>query len=61
MILALREGTSLSGVEIITLVLGLAVSMALMLLGYFSVSIMHMKSQTFGLMDSQYAAFYLHF
>ena len=57
MILALREGTSLSSVEIITLVIGLAVSVALMLLGYFSVSIVNMKSQTLGIMDSQYAAF----
>ena len=39
MILALRDGTSLSNPEIITVVLGLAVSLALMLLGWFSVSI----------------------
>ncbi|KAI0209978.1 hypothetical protein LSAT2_005315 [Lamellibrachia satsuma] len=36
-ILALRDGTSLSNPEIITVVLGLAVSLALMLLGWFSV------------------------
>lgn len=35
-ILALRDGTLLSGPKVITLVLGLAVSLALMLLGWFS-------------------------
>ena len=39
MILVLREGVSLSTPEIITLVLGLAISLALMLVGWFSVSI----------------------